>query len=94
MQLPELNYGDIIEIVWVDIVGDAAWTPRSVVDTLKPVCCMYSGYYVGADEDCVRCCNTIATNDGNSDYYIFPLGVIRKLDILKRSTYECNSDSE
>lgn len=85
MKIPRLQPGDVIEIVWVDIVGNAAWTRPQELDGLKPACCCWCGYFVSKDKDCLRGCNTVSFGDGDTDYYIFPLGVIKSLAVLKRS---------
>jgi hypothetical protein len=93
MDLSTFTYGDIIEVTWLDILGDASWFPRTTVEKVKPICCLYSGYFVNADQVCLRCCNTVSCGDGDSDFYVFPLGVIQNIELIKRSTYECDSNS-
>ena len=86
MKIPKnLQYGDVIEIVWVDIVGNPSWTHPDEIAVLKPACCCWCGYFVSKDKDCLRGCNTISFSDGDTNYYTFPLGVIKSLTILKRN---------
>jgi hypothetical protein len=84
MKLPKIHPMDIVEIIWVDIVSDSRWHPKDTVEKVKAAPCMYVGYVVNKDKDCLRCRNTIAFMDEESDYTVFPLGVIKKLTVLKR----------
>lgn len=84
MKLPKLAPMDVVEVVWVDILSDARWHSREVVEQVKPAPCMYVGYVVNTDKDCLRCRNTVAFMDEDSDYTVFPVGVIKKLTVLKR----------
>lgn len=87
MKWPELNYGDIIELHWIDILSDSRWHPKELVEQVHSAPCGYAGYFINEDEDEIRCMNTFAYGDGESDYIVFPKGVIQKIKVAKRNKH-------
>ena len=84
MELSELQCGDKVEILWNDIISDSEWHIREEVAKVKPARCSYVGYFLDKDDECVRCMNMQSFGDGGCDYSIFPLGVITKVNLLKK----------
>ena len=83
MRLPKLRFGDMIKIIWVDIVSNNKWNSKEEVLNSKTASCIYVGMFVSKDSECMRCCNTLFLEEGDMDYMIFPLGVIKSISILK-----------
>ena len=85
MKLPKLKCGDVIEILWVDIKSDSEWHTKEAALKMKPASCSYAGYFLNQDKACMRCMNMQSFDDEGCDYNVFPLGVITKVNILKKS---------
>ena len=84
MHLPKLQYCDKVEIHWVDIVSNPKWHSKEDACKALPANCSYVGYFLNKDKDCLRCMNMRCVDDNDCDWSVFPLGVITKINVLKK----------
>jgi hypothetical protein len=77
--------GDLVEVSWVDITADPSGDPAHPIPVYRVT---YGLYWGGVEIDGLEYLVTTDTYDADnsrqSGYTIYPLGVVRSVDVIKR----------
>lgn len=78
VQIPRLEYNEIVEVVWWDASSDSAWREESKVKQEKPTVCHSIGYYTSHNKDVLILSPDY--NDGKDrSTTLIPRGMIKKI---------------
>lgn len=74
----------VIEVEWIDIQSDSAWTTEIKAQTAKAPKCKSVGYVINSDKEILRISHTIqVSQDKDRDVTVIPWGCIRKMRKIK-----------
>lgn len=83
MKLTKVSSGDIVKVLWVDITSDNLWMDSERAQSYEPHECLYVGIVLNMTKEYLRCTNMIALPDKQCDCTVFPIGVIKVIEILE-----------
>uniref|UniRef100_A0A6M3KU21 Putative structural protein n=1 Tax=viral metagenome TaxID=1070528 RepID=A0A6M3KU21_9ZZZZ len=78
VQIPKLEYNEIVEVLWWDANSDSSWRGEETVKKEKPTVCHTIGYYTACTKDSLILSPDY--NDGKDrSTVLIPRGMIKKI---------------